>query len=139
MSKINNFKQNKKLVSKHKIYTVPNMTGGNIATWIGISAILVGLVGSLNAIKNSIDNVSPKNILLYNEFKKSQEKSQKNSRVLFNFSSKHHHAQLGTIMVNNKYLNDLSYAPYMGQKNIDYYCKPITNSTFDGIVDTFRL
>jgi len=114
---------NRQYVSRHNIYTRPNMTGGSIATWIGISSILIGLLGSIYLANSGTDSTATNTMVSFEEYKKA---NKKNPYILRDFSISKPYLSIGQLMLKGNYLRELSYAPYETQPSIEYYHKDLT-------------
>lgn len=106
----------KKIVPKQQIYSKSIMKGGsNVVTWVGLSSILVALLGGVLLVSG---HKQVSSLVSFEAFKQSKESSQ---QVITDFVAKDMYASLGQIMLTNNIVRELSYEPYDNKVPLDMF------------------
>ena len=120
-----NHSKKKMIIPKKRIYTEKkkDMVGGSITTWIGVSSILIGLLGlfyiaNVNTDDGSIENNN--SLTLFNDFKNKNIHSQTHIK---DFTIQRPYVPLGQIMLKGNFLrkSKVTNKPYELNYPITYY------------------
>jgi outer membrane biosynthesis protein TonB len=133
----------KKFIPKKRLYTEHknDMIGGSISTWIGVSTILIGLLGlfyiaTVNSDDGSIENNN--SLTLFNDFKNKNIHSQ---TPIKDFTIQRPYVPLGQIMLKGNFLrkSKVTNKPYELNYPITFYLSETKDNYTPSIIPPINL